>query len=400
MSDIYGTLDADQMATVLSGPITENQAMIYANNVWHTSEFRQPLGPFQGSGDNGALIEIINDLAEQGGKTYRHSFVHPLQGGVYKMDYILHGTEEKLLNAYMDVSLVAWRKALITSKLQQQLPKWQLWPAMLSELANFQARMKATHILECLLSENWNAVSGPEMIGPPITNDVILHAGVFCSNQIIAGNNSTVEGLSEDDVFIPELIGIAKEVAYSGYRRDGEKTFRFKKPVVAGQTYDGVCFHHPFQKHDLRWHDPTRFEQWLLHGLPPGLQNPIWAGIGSMYVIDNVLMVELEGELADLLLFDVGHVMKDEDGNDMTARIKGARAIFCGARAAIRATGIEKILDIEKYDGSWFGRMITGAMEGVAKTQIDHPVAHANRDMGVVQIFTAASHHNIVNPVQ
>ncbi len=400
--------DSTALAALITTP---NAATIYNSAIWMVSENMNPFKMLEGDFNSMAPIILKNELSRQGGETFSTDVMTQLVDAdngwtpnpePNKMDQDLHTLEDEFIFRSVTVTIQAWRKTVMTSKKQMQRPAYELIPAMINGLGEYHALKKATFLLKTLINQTW---TGSDSSGAFYTQQTSSYtAPGWNSNQVIAGNNANVAGLGTDDVFTHDLISIAEEVAYSGERRDGEKTFRMKAPVVNGSRHKGIWFITQFQKSDLVNNDDN-FREEMIYSNTPGTDHPSWVGIDNIFRYKGHLFFVLTDELEEVLKFTTASTVVDEDGTGRTPGVKGATAMMLCARAGVRCPAKnEDYFDAEGYDNNWFKRISTGAHEGFQRVNFQEQYATAAhstpgtavyRDYGVVLIHTAATHHNL-----
>jgi len=393
--------------TASYGTNVELHRISFARQVHDTGELLNPMVLLEGT-DNplikGAAPAIIrmNDLTTNG-KTIRYTYEHPSRDNPYLMDRDLHTLENKLNYSHQDIVINAQRKVLITSEWEKQLPAFELQPRMSMASSVWHSYYKGKLALYSLLGVN--------LLDP---TDKALHTGVYCTNQVVAGDNSNVSQLGSDDIFTGDLISRAKAIGNAGFRRQGDETHFFDQVIVQGRAYDGVCLCHEYQAYDMRWSDPD-FKAALLNAVERGRNtNRIFTGLKAMFEYDGVLYMILKGELGAELLFNTSGYISgaynttgtsgkicDEDNTGYAPAVNGATAIYMGGRAMARAVGsVDFSARLEGYDGNWFTRTHNAAIEGVANLVAPNyrkdSTGATDRNIGLVLIHTAATNPNLV----
>lgn len=371
---------------------TELQQQIWGNQLIFAAEEQNLVSLLQGDDGSGAPIthRKINS-----GKTFTQPFMFPDHTLPEGMDFDLHDYEGKFEFGHQNVTLAAWRKSYITSKLQEQYPNFSLRDATMRGLYDYRLYTGVRHLIAMLLGSDYpsNHVSTTKNLGS-LTSTAIIHSGVTCTNQVYAGHVTGVDQLNTDDVFTLELGAIAQAVGDSGMRGANDQTFFFKKPVIGGEQYEGVCLMNRLQAHSARFADPD-FKAALLHAEQQGPGNRTWTGLGAKFKYNGVLYIILTGYVGRLLLFYANDTIYNADGVAKVAQCDGATAIYLGAEAAVRATGsFESGFAGEGWDLGWFKRVGTEVMEGYAAVQLKHPDNGSNRDYGRLLIHTAVQHPN------
>ncbi len=383
-----------------------NAATLYGEVVYHTANARNPLMMLAGGEKSNSPFIVLPDLTKRGGETVYRDFMTGIksQADVYwpepkKMDFDTH-TYESLLNFVQEtVTIMAWREAIMLSELMKKKPAYNLREASIEALTNYHALKAGTYLLKVLLHQTWTGASSSGALYDASTSTT---GSAFCANQVYAGAKTGVHQLAATDIYTSDLALIAKEVAYSGERRDGDYTFRMKHPIVGGKQYDGVLIMSQLQAHDLE-HNDEAFKTIMRDALERGKQNPSWQGLGTMFEYQNILHIVLTDMLEDVLKFTTGVEVAgtstgiyDEGGTSRNPAVKGATAVFLAGNALFYVpANRDKFLEWENWDGTWFERAITGQMCGAQRIKITEPRAAAMRDYGTVLIHTACSHHNL-----
>lgn len=395
--------------TTMSTYVSEgNAATIYSDIVWRTSENRNVLTMLEGGPESYAPIIRFSDPLKKGGEVFSHDFISGIMAaggsasGSYspepkKMDFDTHSFESIFEFDTQTVTLLAWREVIMTSVLMKQKPAYDMERACIEGLSDYHALKSGTYGLKAILHQTWTGSNSSGTLYD-------ASAGTNCpTNQVVAGDNANVSQLGSDDIFTGELIDRGLEVAFSGERRDGEYTFRMKRPQVAGRQYEAVVLMTQFQFFDLKNNDP-KFREEAIYTLERGKSHPAWVGFSTMLEYKGCLIIVLTDELEDIMKFTTSSSIWDEDGTARTPSVAGATAVMLFGRAAMRVTGSrENFFNVEGWDNNWFTRIGTGRMEGFARVKIenvratiDNSFSDVSRDFGTVLIHTAASHHNVI----
>jgi N4-gp56 family major capsid protein len=178
------------------------------------------------------------------------------------------------------------------------------------------------------------------------------------SRAVFAGGQSAESSLTSTMVFDTKVIEKAKQTAKLASPK--------VRPIMIGGKATYVMFIHPYQRTDLR-RDPV-WNQAQRDANVRGADNPIFSGAEGVY--DGVVIHEHE------------QVHTNTGGSGSAAC---ARAILCGAQAAVLGIGAPKKWVEKKFDYENQWGVACGLVFGVQKVQFN------SVDYGVVTVHTAAT---------
>lgn len=178
------------------------------------------------------------------------------------------------------------------------------------------------------------------------------------SRSVFAGGQSSEGALTAAMTFDTKVIEAAKQKAKLASPK--------VRPILVGGKATYVMFIHPYQRTALR-RDPV-WNQAVREAQARGNENPIFSGAEGIY--DGVVLHEHE------------QVHTNTSGDSSAAL---ARAVLCGAQAAVLGIGaprkwVEKKFD---YDNQW--GVAAGLVFGVQKVNFN------SVDYGTITVHTAAS---------
>lgn len=178
------------------------------------------------------------------------------------------------------------------------------------------------------------------------------------SRSVFAAGQSAETALTAAMTFDTKVIEAAKQKAKLASPK--------VRPIMVNGKATYVMFFHPYQRTDLR-RDPV-WNQAQREAQARGNENPIFSGAEGIY--DGVVLHEHE------------QVHTNTNGDSSAAC---ARAILCGAQAAVLGIGAPKKWVEKKFDYENQWGVAAGLVFGVQKVQFN------SVDYGVITVHTAAA---------
>jgi len=317
-----------------------------------------------------AIIQVQMDLTKKPGDTVTFPLIAPLTG-MGRVNGTLEGNEEAFDNYDWSVSIADWGNAIRDAgALQRQQVAWSMDTVRKAELALWYAY--------ALDKATYRAMAGLVVEGDGGTD---LLAASVNSRRVIGGTEAagalelfdTDVELQADDYMSLDLIAYISRFA------------KASEPVVRPIIIDGeelyCLFMHPQQVRALR--DSTDWKNVQYYANVRGEKNPYFRKALGRYL--DVLLFEYPR--VETRTGDGGAVSLTTntfDGTDaFTSGVKCARALFCGAQAAVHAYAQGPTFTTKKFDyGNKHGTALRMLM-GVGRPEFN------SVDYGVIAVDTA-----------
>ena len=344
--------------------------------IWSALLFREAakqtyFKKFSGSGAD-SMIQVKNDLTKEAGDTIKFDLLMDLTGDGITGDTELEGNEESL-TYYQDQVVIDLRGNAVRAagKMSMRRTKHSIREDAKTALARWMSQTRDDDMV-LALSGQVN-MAGQTTAEPPAASRNWIggqtSGGVLDKETKHSDLNSATLNL-----FGPQVISAVKRAA------------KLAEPKIRPLMVDGgehyVMLIHPYQAKALRgdsvWINAQQYAN------VRGRNNPLFSGALGMY--DGVIIHEYEkiitrlGEngTAATEYFDVG-----TSDYILPNTIAAARALFCGAQAAVIGYGsmpgwYEKDFDYNRVPG-----IATDIVYGICKTMFN------SKDFGVFSVDTA-----------
>lgn len=320
-------------------------------------------------GDSNAIIHVKEDLVKGKGDALTFNLISSLTGSGVTGDSTLEGNEESLSVYGHQVTLQQYRNAVREEgQLSSKRYPFDIADKFKPALLNWKAQSDEDRIFEALSSKNgtvYGAASETVRDAWTLANSDRVLFGATTGNNAASDHSACLSEVdSTTDVLNTAHLGLVKRIAKMANPKI--------RPIRLGNgsgTEVYVYFAHPYSTRDLKadsaWRDAQQ------HGMPRGLDNPIFTGAIGMY--DGVIVVETD---KILLLDNVG-----------ASSIDVAMNFLCGAQAVLWAQGgidgmqmklTESVFDYENQLGC-----AVASMYGVAKAIFN------SKDHGVVTSYVS-----------
>jgi N4-gp56 family major capsid protein len=319
--------------------------------------------------DHQSIIHVKEDLVKGKGDALTFNLVTSLSGSGVQGDSTLEGNEETL-NAYgHQVTLQQYRNAVREEgQLSSKRYPFDIADMFKPQLLDWKAQTDEDRCFEALSSKNgtvYGAASETVRDAWLAANSDRVLFGALTSNNSSNDHSSSLANVdSTTDVLNTGHLGLIKRIAKLASPKI--------RPIRLGDgsgTEVYVYFAHPYSTRDLKadsaWRDAQQ------HGMPRGLDNPIFTGALGMY--DGVVVVETD---KILLLDNVG-----------ASSIDVAMNFLCGSQALLWAQGGIKGMQMKLTESEFDYENQLGcaiaSMYGVAKARFN------SKDHGVVTSYVS-----------
>lgn len=303
---------------------------------------------FMGTGSD-SLIQIKDDTSKEKGDRIRFGLRMQLAGGGTQGDSTLEGNEEALTTYSDDVLIDQLRHGVRSAgKMSEQRVPFTVREEARKGLADWWADRLDTWFFNQICGYTAQAdtrfTGNQAVIAPTSTRRLFTEAGATADEDLDAtGDEMTL-------LMIDKAVTLARTLSPA-----------IRPIMVKGNPYY-VCFLHPYQIYQLRTN--TNTGQWLdiqKAAMTGGLvdQNPIFDGS--------------EGVYNGTVLHTSSRVTQGVNSSSGAAITTVRRAAFCGAQAAVYASGrgnapgkyswVEKFFDYENELG-----VTAGQISGLKKT--------------------------------
>ena len=325
-----------------------------------------------------SLIQLKQDLKKQAGETVRFFLDAPLQNAGRVDDARMKDHEEKMDEYAFDVTIHQLRNAVKSGGLMSdKRVRRNIIKRARPQLGSWLAQTEDTETI-LALSGLASRATGLFSANAPSTNRFIFD-GVDSTAHTTLGGGTTDAALDDDpdtgEMFGTKMISILKRKAIAS-----SSSYPRLRPLGAEGRGQFALFLHPLQVKEL-WME-TAWINAQKDAQVRGKDNPLFTGALGMY--DDVLIYECPK--IETRLGAGGTTASEYFDVTTDAAASGvmiARALFCGAQAAVHAYGKDPFWKVESDDYDNIEGISQGVIWSPAKTEFN------SEDFGVIVLDTA-----------